>query len=300
MISFIVPVYNSANTIENTLQSILDQQTNLNYEIIVVNDGSTDNIDEVLEKYNKEPKISYYKKDNSGVAATRNFGAEKAKGDYIIFVDSDDYISKYLLSDIEKYIKQEIELIKWNPIFVDENKKEIKVPRSIFFDKVTGEEGFNLLFGKDDLIDCLWNYAIKKEIMLQFPTGTYHEDFRTMPFIILNAKSMVSIQNREYFYVQSKNSIMRSKDEEKTKKKLEDKLKHFDYIIEESEKLNINKVTKENLKIWATNSMLAVISDLEEVNKTYYKNELKKRKIYKHIRVRNIKQLIKKLILMFK
>ena len=209
------------------------------------------------------------------------------------------HANKFLLIRQILLIK-EIELIKWNPIFVDENKKEIKVPRSIFFDKVTGEEGFNLLFGKDDLIDCLWNYAIKKEIMLQFPTGTYHEDFRTMPFIILNAKSMVSIQNREYFYVQSKNSIMRSKDEEKTKKKLEDKLKHFDYIIEESEKLNINKVTKENLKIWATNSMLAVISDLEEVNKTYYKNELKKRKIYKHIRVRNIKQLIKKLILMFK
>ncbi len=300
MISFIVPVFNSANTIDNTLQSILDQQTKLNYEIIVVDDGSTDNIDEILEKYCKESKILYYKKENSGVASTRNFGVKKAKGDYIIFVDSDDYISKSLLSDIEKYIKQEIDLIKWNSIFVDENKKKIKIPRSVFFDKVTGEEGFNLLFGEDDLIDCLWNYAIKKEIMLKFPTGMYHEDFRIMPFIILNAKTMVSIENREYFYVQSKNSIMRSKDEEKTKKKLEDKLQHFDYIIEESERININKVTKENLRIWATNSMIAVIPELKEVNETYYKKELKKRKIYKHIKARNIKQLIKKLILMVK
>ena len=298
MISFIVPVFNSAKTIENTLQTILCQKSNIIYEVIVVNDGSTDNIDDIMQKFNQEPRISYYKKENSGVASTRNFGVEKAKGEYIIFVDSDDYISKYLISDIEKYIIQGIDLIKWNPIFVDENKKEIKIPRSVFFENVTGEDGFNLLFGNDDLIDCLWNYAIKKELMVQFPAGTYHEDFRTMPFIILNAKTMVSIEKREYFYVQSKNSIMRSKDEEKTKKKLEDKLRHFDYIIEESEKLNIKKTTKENLKIWATNSMIAVISELEKVNKTYYKKELKKRKIYKHIKVRNIKQLIKKIVLM--
>ena len=300
MISFIVPVYNSAKTIRNTLQTILSQKSNINFEIVVVDDGSKDNIDEVMEKYKLEPKIKYYKKENSGVASTRNFGVEKAKGEYIIFVDSDDYISEHLIFDIEKYIMLGVDLIKWNPIFVDENKKELKIPRSVFFEKVTGEEGFNLLFGNDDLIDCLWNYAIKKEIMLEFPTGTYHEDFRTMPFIMLNAKSMVSIEKREYFYVQSKNSIMRNKDEEKTKKKLEDKLQHFDYIIEQAEKLDINKVTKENLKIWATNSMLSVISDLEEINKTYYKKELKKRKIYKHIKVRNFKQLIKKLILMVK
>ena len=300
MISFIVPVYNSAKTIRNTLQTILSQKSNINFEIVVVDDGSKDNIDEVMEKYKLEPKIKYYKKENSGVASTRNFGVEKAKGEYIIFVDSDDYISEHLIFDIEKYIMLGVDLIKWNPIFVDENKKELKIPRSVFFEKVTGEEGFNLLFGNDDLIDCLWNYAIKKEIMLEFPTGTYHEDFRTMPFIMLNAKSMVSIEKREYFYVQSKNSIMRNKDEEKTKKKLEDKLQHFDYIIEQAEKLDINKVTKENLKIWATNSMLSVISDLEEINKTYYKKDLKKTKIYKHIKVRNFKQLIKKLILMVK
>ena len=134
--------------------------------------------------------------------------------------------------------------------------------------------------------------------MLEFPTGTYHEDFRTMPFIMLNAKSMVSIEKREYFYVQSKNSIMRNKDEEKTKKKLEDKLQHFDYIIEQAEKLDINKVTKENLKIWATNSMLSVISDLEEINKTYYKKELKKRKtqpkIHKKISNYHLKNALQK------
>lgn len=300
MISFIVPVYNSAKTIENTLQTILNQKSNIKFEVVVVDDGSSDNIDEVMEKYKIEPKIKYYKKENSGVADTRNFGVEKAKGEYIIFVDSDDYISEHLIFDIEKYIMLGVDLIKWNPIFVDENKRELKIPRSIFFDKVTGEEGFNLLFGNDDLIDCLWNYAIKKEILIKFPSGAYHEDFRTMPFIILNAKSMVSIEKREYYYVQSKSSIMRTKNEEITKKKLEDKLKHFDYIIEQSEKLSIKKITKENLKIWATNSILAVLDDLDKPYKKIYKKELKKRKIYKYIKARNLKQLIKKIMLFLK
>ena len=173
-------------------------------------------------------------------------------------------------------------------------------PSSVAFEKVTGEQGFNILFGRDNLIDCLWNYAIKKELMMEFPSGTYHEDFATMPLIILNAKSFVSIDKREYYYVQSNNSIMRNKDDKKTRKKLEDKLKHFDNLIKRTNELNIQKQTKENFAIYATNSLLAVVKDLDEKDKIYYTSELKKRKISKYIKTRNIKQIIKKMILCVK
>lgn len=170
MISFVIPAYNAENTIENTISSILQQkQTSLAYEIIVINDGSSDQTDKIMQKWKEHEKIKYFVKENTGVADTRNYGVNKALGEYIIFVDSDDYISENLLANIEPYINQGIELIKWNPIFVDENKKEIRKDNMVFFKKVTGEQGFNLLFGKDKLLDCLWNYAIKKEIMLEFP-----------------------------------------------------------------------------------------------------------------------------------
>ena len=300
MISFIIPSYNSASTIKRAIESILNQNANIRYEIIVVDDGSSDNTEEVLKCYDNDERVKYYKKDNSGVADTRNYGISKAVGDYIIFVDSDDYISENLLKDINPYLMQNIELIKWNPIFVDENKNEILKPSSVAFEKVTGEQGFNILFGRDNLIDCLWNYAIKKELIMEFPTGTYHEDFATMPLIILKAKSFVSIDKREYYYVQSNNSIMRNKDYNKTRKKLNDKLNHFDNLIKKSSEMSIQKQTKENLAIYATNSLLTVIKDLDEKDKNYYTSELKKRRISKYLKARNIKQLIKKVILSFK
>ena len=300
MISFIIPSYNSASTVKRTIESILNQNANIRYEIIVVDDGSSDNTEEVLKCYDNDERVKYYKKENSGVADTRNYGVLKAEGDYIIFVDSDDYISENLLKDIEPYLMQNIELIKWNPIFVDENKNEILKPSSVSFEKVTGEQGFNILFGRDNFIDCLWNYAIKKELMIEFPSGTYHEDFATMPIIILKAKSFVSLDKREYFYVQSKNSIMRNDNDKKTRKKLEDKLMHFDNLIKTSNNMNIQKQTKENFAIYATNSLLVVLKDLNGENKEFYKKELKKRKIWRYIKIRNLKQLIKRIILLIK
>ncbi len=301
MISFIIPTYNAEKTIQNTINSILKQsETSLEYEIIVVDDGSTDNTKNLIQEIESNQKIKYYSKENSGVADTRNFGVQKSNGEYIIFVDSDDYVSQNLLKDIEPYIKQNIDLIKWNPLFVDENKEILSTPKSAYFDIVTGEEGFNLLFGKDNLIDCLWNYAIKKEIMLEFPKGTYHEDFATMPLVILNAKTMVSLNKFEYYYVQTENSIMRSNDKQINKKKLQDKLIHFDNLIKKANNMNISKKTKENLKIYATNSMIVVVKDLEKEEKEFYIKELKKRKISKHIKIRNFKQLLKKAYLRIK
>ena len=285
MISFVIPTYNAENTIKRAIDSILNQiDTNLKYEIVVVADGEQKYLNEIIHEFEDE-RIKYFVKEHTGVADTRNFAVNKAMGEYIIFVDCDDYINETLLKDIETYIKENIDLIKWNTIFVNENGKILSEPKAISFEKVTGEEGFNLLFGKDNLIDCLWNYAIKKEIVLKFPSGTYHEDFATMPLIVLSAKTMVSIDKREYYYVQSKNSIMRSTDKEKTIQKLKDKLTHFDNLISKVDQMNVQKLAKDNLKIYATNALLTVIKELDNENKKFFEKELRKRKLYKYIKI---------------
>ena len=300
MISFIIPAYNASKTIKRAINSILNQSDrSLDYEIIVVDDGSTDDLRKVINEYPSSDSqyIRYYKKENGGLSDARNFGIKKAKGDYLIFVDSDDYVSRKLLKDIKKYINKGFDLIKWNAVLVDENDERIDSPEQNDLVSCTGEDGFNLLYGTDKLLCCVWNYAIKKDIMIDFPEGMYHEDFRVMPFIMLNAKSMIITNKEKYFYVQSKNSIMRTSDKKKEKKKMQDILKHYDAMVKQVNKMDVENETKENMAIYATYSVLAVLNnDLDKKNREYYLKEIKKRKMYKNIKVRNLKSFIKRIL----
>lgn len=89
-ISIIVPIYNAENYIEKCIDSLINQ-TKKEIEIILINDGSIDNTEQVIKKY-KDKRIKYFKNKNQGIGKTRNFGIEKATGKYLMFVDSDDYI----------------------------------------------------------------------------------------------------------------------------------------------------------------------------------------------------------------
>ncbi len=306
MISFIVPAYNAEKTLERAIKSIINQKDNkFDYEIIIVNDGSTDKTKEVakqiIEQYSKTNNNIYYiEQENGGPSKARNTGTENSKGDYIIFVDSDDYISDTLLKDIEEHINKGIELIKWNPIFVTEDGQEVGREPCYPFDVMTGIEAFNYLYGRDKIISTPCTYAIKRTIAPIFPEGRYHEDFAVMPFIILKAKTMVFIDKNEYYYVQTNNSIMRNADLKKQRKKLEDLLYISEEMVKQSEEFKLDKYTQENLSIFITNSLLAVLSDLSGENKKYYESELKKRKISKNIKIRNPKQLAKKILLKIK
>src|SRR5690606_11844396 len=100
--SIIIPLYNKEKYILATLESVF-QQTFEDYEIIVINDGSTDSSEQKVLQLNHQ-KISYYKTENKGVSAARNFGINQAKGRFITFLDADDYWLPHFLSEIYKYI----------------------------------------------------------------------------------------------------------------------------------------------------------------------------------------------------
>lgn len=109
MISIIVPCYNAEKTIENCLNSLLKQQTKKSFEIIVIDDGSGDYTRFIVRKIAKKNKrIRYFWEKNSGPAVARNFGAKKARGEIIVFVDSDCIAEKNWLEEITKPIKENI------------------------------------------------------------------------------------------------------------------------------------------------------------------------------------------------
>jgi glycosyltransferase involved in cell wall biosynthesis len=102
--SIIIPTYNRVDFIEKTIKSVLTQ-TFTDFEIIVVDDGSTDNTEEVVLSITDE-RVKYYKKDNEERAVARNFGAKKAIGEYITFLDSDDLFYENHLAEANKFIQK--------------------------------------------------------------------------------------------------------------------------------------------------------------------------------------------------
>lgn len=302
-ISVVVPVYNTEKYLKKCLESII-KQTYQDFEVIIVNDGSTDNsqkiIDEYIGKY--QNRIKCINKENGGLSSARNAGIEVARGSYIIFVDSDDYIKINLFEKLLPYIQNNIDLVKYKLIKVNEEYKELEKIDGPTFDEVTGEQGFNKLVFKDILLEPACLYLYKRDIFtknnFKFLGNAYHEDFGLIPLILLNAKSMVSIDFFGYHYVQASNSITRNEDYTKTVKRANDLLIHYDNMKNKINEIKISSYTKDNIKQYYTNAILEIAKTLKTEDKKQYVLEIKKRKLIKNIKIRNVKSLIKKIILM--
>lgn len=297
-ISIIIPAYNAEKHIERCLDSVLAQKYD-DLEIIVINDGSTDKTEEKISKYKEH--IIYIKKENAGLSDTRNVGIAKATGTYLMFIDSDDYIEKNLLESLKPYIEQDIDIIKYKAKKINENGNNIELLKGPTFGIENGPEAFSKLCFTDELMEATWLYLYKRELFtknnFKFAKDLYHEDFGLTPLIILKAKTMVSLDIYGYYYVQSENSITRNGDYEKTVQKFKDLLIHYDNITKTIENYDIDIKTKENVKIFCTNSILLRINELNRNDRKKFIKEIKKRKMIKNIKVRNLKQLIKRILL---
>lgn len=301
-VSVIITAYNCEKTINKCIESVANQSMQ-DFEIIIVNDGSTDNTESVVSQCKEllGDKLKYYYKENTGVAGTRNYGLDKATGEYIMYIDSDDYIDKGLLLKQEENIENHIDVIKYKMIQVNENGEELTKIEGPIFEVTSGQSAFNELYYQDVLLDSPCLYLIKRQFLLannfRFLEGTYHEDFGLIPIILVNAGSVVSTEVYGYYYVQGENSIMRNIDTNKTIKKMQDSFLHYDNMLKTIEKQELSNFTKENLKIYYTNSILVKIKELPKELQNQFIKEFKTRKMVKNIKPRNMKQLIKRIIL---
>ncbi len=296
-ISVIIPVYNTEKYIDKCINSVLQQD--LETEIIVVNDGSTDNSKKIIEKY--KDKIIYLEKENGGLSDARNYGLKYATGEYVAFLDSDDFIEKDLFLRLEKYIDKKIDIIKFKIKLVDENYKEIRKIPSPSFECVNGEKAFENLFGLDEFLEVSCGYLYRKEFFKEnnfhFEKGMYHEDFGLIPLVILKAKTVISLNIYGYNYLQTQNSITRNLDYSKTLKRANDVLAFYDNMIKKIESYEISQTSKKLIKEFYTNAILNKAKTLNKKDRKIYISKLKNRKIVDNIQIRNVKQLIKKIIL---
>ena len=176
LLSVIIPVYGVGKYIAECLESIM-QQTYKNLEIIVINDGTKDNSAIIAKEYACiDDRIKVYDFDNGGVSVARNRGVSLARGKYIAFLDSDDWVEPHMYRDlVEKMEKQHLDMIKCSvyEAYGDGTKRVIKF-RSQFFKKVLFlKKSFDAF-----LYTVVWNGLYTKELVkkVKFPDGLVNED----------------------------------------------------------------------------------------------------------------------------
>lgn len=215
-VSIIVPVYNVKKYLRKCLDSLINQ-TLKDIEIICINDGSTDKSLEILEEYkNRDSRIILLNQENSGQSVARNRGIEIAKGEYLGFVDPDDWI------DLDYYEKlynaastNNTDIAVGGIIRVTGIKKK----KFLNFEKETITDNTNLKFELCDVPEksYVWNKIYKteklKEIGLEFEKGIFYEDCIFTPQALFFLEKMVTVPNIYYYYLRRGNSTVKQRSE---------------------------------------------------------------------------------------
>lgn len=213
LISVIVPFYNLEETVDYCLGAIL-QQDYENFEVICVNDGSTDNTDAKLSTYASDPRVRVINQDNSGPSKARNTGIQAAKGEYLTFIDGDDLVSPYYLSALINTINDTGADVAIGRIaFLPANELESAATSWIkpsgagaYFDRDTAIK--RILSQKLGVSGC--GKLARAELYNDhfFPEGHFHEDLSAIFDLYKNVNAVAITDQRIYKYVQREGSNM--------------------------------------------------------------------------------------------
>ena len=289
--SIIIPVYNVEKYIDGCLKSVMNQ-TFKDYEVIVVNDGTKDNSMDIVKKYD----VKVIEQKNQGLSAARNTGVKHAKGDYLIFLDSDDSWNKDLLKELSKSIKNNPDVVRFQIQETYENSDDVKPFNEQSFEDKNGVEAFKII-SSYHFIENAWCYAIRRDYYkknkFSFKVGTIHEDYGLTPLIIIKAEKVNSIEYIGYNYLQRQGSIMSSTAYEKIQKRVGDMYEHYLFLINEIDK---TKLDSKVFKSYAANNILLKLLELNKEDYKKYSKRARKDKIVNKLLADTLARKIKKLI----
>lgn len=211
LISVIVPVYNSENFLEDCLESLINQ-TYKNLEIIIINDGSTDNSFEICKKYSMiDYRIKIINQPNSGVSNARNSGLKIAAGDYISFIDSDDYLElntyEYLLAEVSHH---SVDVVTYEYFVTRINGEVINIQNDSFYGLKSKDDFFQKIVNGGNKF--LWSILFSKEVIgsIRFNEKVARGEDTLFVFeTMYNAERIYCLKTPLYHYVQSEESASR-------------------------------------------------------------------------------------------
>ncbi|MDR1628360.1 MAG: glycosyltransferase [Oscillospiraceae bacterium] len=212
-ISLIIPVYNVEKYLRKTLKSV-ENQTFKDFEVIIINDGSTDNSIEIINEFaDRNKKFTVINQDNKGPSEARNKGISISKGNYIAFMDSDDYIEKNFLEVLYKNaIKHEADIVCCNfNFYYPENKLKIYMPLIPLPGIYTGAKALKKLILDISVHHFVWNKLYKRSLFIDKGVrfyDMYFEDIATSPRLFYYAEKVVLLGRALYNYTSRKSSIL--------------------------------------------------------------------------------------------
>ena len=222
--SVIVPVYKVEEYLEKCVQSIL-AQTERDFELILVDDGSPDRCGALCDSLAQtDSRIRVIHQENQGLGSARNTGIREARGDWLLLVDSDDWIEpKILEKAMEAGLREEADLVMFAFRTVDEQGREL----GVFREDMPKERGIGLQEHKEALLTapCAWNKLYRRSFFqgtgLAYPPRVWYEDLRTTPKLMAKAGRMVFLDEVGYNYLQRQGSIMKSANLERNREILD-------------------------------------------------------------------------------
>lgn len=207
-VSIIIPVYNAAPYLKQCIDSVLKQRTAYSYEVIAVNDGSTDESLAILKHY--QDKITIIDKKNTGPGDSRNQAIKKARGNYLMFVDSDDYVSPYFVEHmLRSLLDHQADIVICDFYRVAENGELTILSKGEFGVYESGNYHDVLLM---EFHSC--NKIIKKSLLKKhpYPKDMLYEDVVSIAQCEIDAKKIVKLKEPLYYYRKTPNSTTNSLD----------------------------------------------------------------------------------------
>lgn len=237
LISVIVPVYNVQKYVDRCIKSLINQ-TYQNIEIILVDDGSTDKSSDICKRYNnKYPNIIYYRKKNGGLSSARNMGLSLASGQFLMFVDSDDYVDNdYCISAVENQSQFNADIVIFG--YYRES-----TTTSTYL--TLGNKSRRLSAGdaSTDLINdsYAWNKLYRKELFqdVHYPVGKTYEDGYTTYRLYDKARVISYCAHATYHYVETGQSIVSSKSADNIRDQYGAIVNIFNYLQEKHSKIAV-------------------------------------------------------------
>lgn len=211
LVSVIVPVYKVEKYLDKCISSIVNQ-TYKNLEIILVDDGSPDNCPQICDEWvKKDTRIKVIHKPNGGLSSARNTGLDICKGEYICFVDSDDWIEPNYVHELYTTLHQNnADMSICGISNINEQGKEIRHITPIAKSYYSNDEKFNLIAEKSIMVVIAWNKMYKKKIWknLRYPLNKINEDEFVLFDLINNTENGISVTFQNlYNYLNRSNSI---------------------------------------------------------------------------------------------